>query len=272
MPNEKYELAYETMTMFEIDNVERKMYRIRALRDIPEHGVKKGDFGGWVEDESTLSMTSSAWIFDDAKVCENSYVIDNATVRHYAKVYGLSAICGNSKIEHDSSVFDSHVQGTVTMRGKCIVNNSIVQGGDITMTGFIEIENSTIFGDNVVIAGGPVIKNSQMFIFDGTIKDVVRIESCTIGARKNEVENLSVLENARLETLSLHAEKVTIGGYALLSGKMNLKACSINDFVSISTSTDELNLSHTQLNGDMRIDDDNADHIEQMYRIPLRHS
>ena len=271
MPNEKYELAYETMTMFEIDNVERKMYRIRAVRDIPEHGVKKGDFGGWVENEAILSHTTSSWIFDDAKVCENSYVIDNATVRHYAKVYGNSAICGNSKIEHDSSVFDSHVNGTVTMTGKCMVNNSVVQG-IITMSGFIEIENSTIFGDNLVIAGGPVIKDSQIFIFDSTIKDIVKIESCQIGAREDEVESLSLFENARLETLSLHAEKVTIGGYAFLSGKMNLKTCSINDFVSISTSIKEPRLSNVRMDGDIYIDDKNADNIEQMYRISPRYS
>lgn len=45
----KYELTGETK---EIDG--KILHRIRALIDIPEHDVKAGDLGGWIEAERNL--------------------------------------------------------------------------------------------------------------------------------------------------------------------------------------------------------------------------
>lgn len=47
----KYELTGETK---EIDG--KILHRIRALIDIPEHDVKAGDLGGWIEAERNLSQ------------------------------------------------------------------------------------------------------------------------------------------------------------------------------------------------------------------------
>lgn len=45
----KYKLTGETK---EIGGV--TLHRIRALIDIPEHDVKAGDLGGWIEEEFNL--------------------------------------------------------------------------------------------------------------------------------------------------------------------------------------------------------------------------
>lgn len=39
-----------------------RVYQIRALRDIPRHGVNAGDLGGWVESEDNLSQEDDSWI------------------------------------------------------------------------------------------------------------------------------------------------------------------------------------------------------------------
>ena len=42
------------------------LYRIRALRDLPWHGVTAGDLGGYVEGVDNLS--GDAWVSGDAMV------------------------------------------------------------------------------------------------------------------------------------------------------------------------------------------------------------
>ena len=72
----KYELTEETKTLAD----GTVLHRIRALRDIPKHGVKAGDLGGWVEKESNLSQHGDAFVFDNAEVYGEAWVCDNARV------------------------------------------------------------------------------------------------------------------------------------------------------------------------------------------------
>jgi len=39
------------------------LYRVRAVKDMPELGLKKGDRGGWIEDPSKVD--TSVWIGDE---------------------------------------------------------------------------------------------------------------------------------------------------------------------------------------------------------------
>ena len=58
----KYELTKETKTLMD----GTVLHRIRALLDIPMHGVKAGDLGGWIEKENNLSQCGNAWVSGDA--------------------------------------------------------------------------------------------------------------------------------------------------------------------------------------------------------------
>ena len=71
----KFELTEE----FIINNSGIKLYRIKALKDFSD--VKKGDFGGYVQQESNLSQFGNAWVYGDAQV------YGNAKVCGYAKVF-----------------------------------------------------------------------------------------------------------------------------------------------------------------------------------------
>ncbi|WP_375638621.1 hypothetical protein [Bartonella sp. AA16NXGY] len=75
----KYELTDETI---EFDG--RTLHRIRALRDFGY--VKKGDLGGFIENESNLSHDGNCWISGNAKVYGK------------AKVCGFAEIFGNTVI------------------------------------------------------------------------------------------------------------------------------------------------------------------------------
>lgn len=94
----KYELTDE---IIEVEG--KKLYRIRALVDIPKHDVKIGDFGGFVESEENLSHLGDAWVTDNARVTDNAWVgknvlvTDNARVKtpeDYIVVHPIGSECG----------------------------------------------------------------------------------------------------------------------------------------------------------------------------------
>jgi hypothetical protein len=58
--NKKYKLTKETII---VDS--STLYRIKALNDIPSSNVKKGDLGGFIENESNLSHEGSCWVDRD---------------------------------------------------------------------------------------------------------------------------------------------------------------------------------------------------------------
>ena len=102
----------------------KPLYRIEALRDFGD--VKKGDKGGFIENESNLSQSDDCWVYDNAqvygnaevfnnaqvycnalvidnaRVYSNAKVCDNAMVRGKANVYSHAEVCGNAEIATDS--------------------------------------------------------------------------------------------------------------------------------------------------------------------------
>ena len=71
--DKKYELTDDTK---EIDGI--TLRHIRALRDIPRHGVTSGDLGGWIEEEKNLSHEGDAWVSGNARVCGDAIVDKDA--------------------------------------------------------------------------------------------------------------------------------------------------------------------------------------------------
>lgn len=59
----------------EVKSIDEKMlHRIRAVRDIPEHNVKAGDLGGWLETEENLSHNGAAWVMNSAYVMAKAQI------------------------------------------------------------------------------------------------------------------------------------------------------------------------------------------------------
>jgi hypothetical protein len=148
--SKKYKLTDETLV---VDG--HKLYRIKALRSFSD--VKKGDFGGYVENESNLSHDRDCWVYDDAKAFENAMVSGNARVNGdarvcgYARVYDSARVCGyarvydSAQISGNARVYDSaqisgnarvygsaevyvnaHVHGTAHVSGKSKVSGNCI--------------------------------------------------------------------------------------------------------------------------------------------------
>ena len=87
----------------------KKLFRIKALIDFDD--VKKGELGGYVEDEKNLNHIDDAWVYGDAKVYDDAEVYGNA------KVYSDAWVFGNADYATVKG-FGSHYRHTTFMRCK----------------------------------------------------------------------------------------------------------------------------------------------------------
>ena len=126
------------------------LHRIRALRDIPEHGVTAGDLGGWIESERNLAQSDNAWVSDDARVFGDVCVSGNARVFGNACVYDNARITGNARLLSRNSVFTASYVGTEnrTLTVTSGVSGLVVTRGCFTGSADEFLERSrTVHGD-----------------------------------------------------------------------------------------------------------------------------
>ena len=63
--------------------------QIRAVRDIPRHGIRRGDIGGWIETAQLANgsprVSGNAWVSGDAWVSGNARVYGDEWLRMRAR-------------------------------------------------------------------------------------------------------------------------------------------------------------------------------------------
>jgi predicted acyltransferase (DUF342 family) len=186
----------------EIINIRNHILRrIRATRNIPEHNVKKGEFGGFVESYDNLS--ENAWVYENAKVYEdarlsgNAYVwgnaevfgdadvFENAQVYENAKVYGYAWVYGNARVSGDANVFgnvqvcvharvygDAKLYGNARVCGDAHVFGHVEVYGHAQVCGYANIignakvsGNALVTGDAHIIGNAIVESNKDYIVF-----------------------------------------------------------------------------------------------------------
>lgn len=118
----------------------RILNRIRATRDLPHHGVKAGDLGGWIQTYDNL--LEEGWVADEAQVCDYGYVgdrallaekavlWDRASVFQNAKVYGRAEVIGFGSVLGDAEVFgDAKLYGGIVRGNARVFERSSISGG-----------------------------------------------------------------------------------------------------------------------------------------------
>ena len=116
------------------------LHRIRAIRDF--RGVKAGDLGGWIEKEDNLSHEGDCWVYDDAKV------FDNTVVRDYAKVFDNAVVCN-----------DALVRDYAIVCGDAIVRQNAIVKGDAAVYGNAIIRDCAIVRVNAVVCNDALVRD-----------------------------------------------------------------------------------------------------------------
>lgn len=244
--NKKYKLLPKQLVRFNGvtvngKTVEQKMYRIKALRDIPSHNVKAGDLGGWVNRRNILSHEGDCWIGGDAKVfvqynasnsskvAGNALVTDNAilygigdtaieisedaivedTSKIFAAVYGIvSRIRGDARVSQNATVKNAEVI-TGKVSGDALVVESSNVTGDAHVSGKAKVYNSTI-SDSAMVMGNAVVSNKAIISESSVVTDDAIVSGAQVrGASK-------VLGNANVKEKSLICENAVVTDRALI--------------------------------------------------------
>ena len=138
MMEKKYKLTEETIN---VDG--RTLYRIEALKDFND--VKKGDKGGFIENEKNLSQSDDCWVYGNAKVSDNAMVCGNAKVYGNARVYGNAWVFGNAMVSVNALVIDkARVYGNAQVRGNAVVYDNAEISGDAKIFGNTEIRGDAV--------------------------------------------------------------------------------------------------------------------------------
>ena len=161
-------------------------YQIISLVDIPSIEVRKGDEGGFIKHEYSLSHLGNCWVSEGATVSEfasvsgNAYIGKHVSVEDNAKVYGnayildceedswgASRIMGNSQI-YDNAIID-HVltYDSINVYESANVSYSYLSGysqifGHADVSSVFSYDNSKIYG-RAVVKGVMLFDNSQVY-------------------------------------------------------------------------------------------------------------
>lgn len=119
--SKKYEFTGEAKQHEGID-----LHRIRAVKDIPEKGVKAGDLGGWIQSEKNLSHKGSCWVSDEAWVFGEARIIGNALISGNAWVFGYAEISDYAQVSGDAwAAGYVHISGHANVTGGSFTSGSI---------------------------------------------------------------------------------------------------------------------------------------------------
>ena len=156
----KYKLTDETI------NVNGKtLYRIKSLKDFGN--VKKGNKGGFIENESNLSQSGDCWVYGNAMVYDNAKIYDNAKVFDYADIYGNAEIFGNAIVRGNAKVCDNaKVCGDAKVFGNANVYGNAMVYDNANVYGHARIYgNAEILAKAVVCGDAEIASNSDYILF-----------------------------------------------------------------------------------------------------------
>ena len=218
MPNLKYKLVktgilpcfYDSLAW---DGDHIPIYRLKALRDIPEYGVFKGDLGGYVSSKLNLSQEGSCWISGDAKVLGNVSISEDAFIGdiamvicnqpgHFIDISGKASIRNSSIVSFDksiSSVSDSDtsiITGNVRIGGRSRVTNvDFIEGsinirdyasivGAREITGEVNIFGRAYIERNATIGGRTFISDDAIVEYGATVVDSILLNDAQVYAEE----------------------------------------------------------------------------------------
>lgn len=132
-----------------------RFYRLVALRDIPEHNVKAGDLGGWVENDEILSHTGSSWIGGEAKVFGPVKVLDDALVTG-------NAIIGNGNANRPTLIANHAVVTDNARLASCyyVKDNACIEGN--AGASLSKIEDNAIIGCKSSVTMSTIAGNTTL--------------------------------------------------------------------------------------------------------------
>lgn len=214
--------------------------RVKALRDIPSRGVKRGDIGGYVSSGNTLSHKGDSWIANNA-IAVNSTIEDNGFVRDQAVIVD-SSIRDNASVTENANIISSSLSTRAKAMDDSYVYKSSIRGNAVVRENG-QVNNSTL-SYNSLIMGEACLHDvhTSGFVTIGGMShlDDVKINQDTPTAG-------DIIRTVRI-TGSTTLEEVSIENDSYFSGN----AVAINSvFYSKTTMKDKAEIRNSTIHGDL---------------------
>lgn len=178
-------------------------YRLVALRDIPEHGVKAGDLGGFITGPNALSHEGSCWIGE------------NAIVGPYVKVQDNAYIGGNA-----------HVMNNFDKRSLVVKENASIAGNAqvwLSRFGLGNPEEETLIAGNAQISGNAKLVNVKFVLGNAKISGDAHLERCG-----KIIDNADISGKAKLKKSASVSGETIITGDVLIDENASVTDCRIS--------------------------------------------
>jgi carbonic anhydrase/acetyltransferase-like protein (isoleucine patch superfamily) len=179
------------------------LHRVKALVDIPRHGVKAGDIGGYVSNKHILSQFGECWIGRQAIVWGNTKIEGNALVSDTATLFSESDelqlfVTGNAKIDGHSSVeiaegfsdpdyTQAVIDENVHIFGYAYIRNTI------QIFGSAQIYDSAQINDAKYICGEAKIYENAFLLGENSVSGNVEIFGQTIVDKRTIISGNSTI-------------------------------------------------------------------------------
>lgn len=186
-----------------------KIYRIKALRDIPEHRVQRGDIGGYVTDKMTLSQQGECWIADNA-IVHGASVTGKAIVRDDAIVYAGTETTSETIKKHFRMMRDIRPDTKMSSLARITLEDKVQVSGNAKITAF---SVSTTYINPVRIRGNASIFGEAQLKSPAVIEgNAVISGNAVIGVKSRILEDAHIFGNAVVK------QEVTIAGATIIAG------------------------------------------------------
>ncbi|MDO5099273.1 MAG: hypothetical protein Q4D85_11060 [Corynebacterium sp.] len=235
------------------------VFRIRAIRDIPERFVKAGDLGGWVSSvytsTSKLRIGPHAWVAGDAVVAGDATIADNALVYDraaifgnahiggYARVHGRARVSGDAVVKDRARVNESaHIRDQAAIRENAAVSGHSRVLESAQVAGNARVEGNSYLSGHAQVAG-------DAYLDDTIVSDEARVDGRTLFRDGCAIDNAHVTGSAVLFKTTVSEEAVITAGpltECYVEGKAKV-AAGVPDNADLSGDTEILSPHHCEV-------------------------
>lgn len=141
------------------------LHRIIAARSFGD--VRRGQLGGWIEDEENLRHDGTAWVAGEAKVTDFARVEDDARVSGHAWIAENAIVRDHALVGNEA-----WVQERAHVCGYARVGHTAMVAGDALVTG-----HALVTGD-ALVTGNARVNGSAMVMDDAFVGDWVHVGGC----------------------------------------------------------------------------------------------
>ncbi len=144
-------------------------YQIRALKDFAD--IKKGDLGGYVNNEYNLSQKGECWLYGNAKIYSNAMMFNNAEMHDNtilygnAKMFDNARIFDNAKMHDNARIFDNAIMfGNAKIFDNAKMHDNTEMHDNAIMRNNAEMRNNAKMFDNAKMLNNAIMfDNAKMF-------------------------------------------------------------------------------------------------------------